>query len=177
MAATDTADVADHVAALPCARVGCGDPATASFAFDASARLVWLDPLTGPNQGAGLLCDRHADRLTAPWGWNLQDRRTPTPRLWADRPAHALVPSPSPVAGVRRAREPRSRPCTATVTATATATESRLPFDEAPAVPTTDGTLARVLDARTPLLARAFEGARSPHRRADAEAEPDAPRS
>jgi Protein of unknown function (DUF3499) len=173
MAATDTTDVGGHLAALPCARVGCSEPATASFAFDASSCLVWLDPLTGPNQGAGLLCDRHADRLTPPWGWNLQDRRTPTPRLWADRPARQHVPAspPDAIAGVRRAREPRARPCTAA------GTETRLPFDEALPAPPADRTLARVLDARTPLLARAFEGARYPHRRDETQNGPDASRS
>jgi hypothetical protein len=143
---------------LPCARIGCRDRATASFAFDASSGLVWLDPLTAPNQGAGLLCDRHADRLTPPRGWNLQDRRGPAPHLWAERPVPATIPR----AVARRERAPRSRPCTATTTVTA------LPFDgnvlADPSSPT-DVSLERVLEARTPLLARAFEAARYPRRR------------
>ncbi|HEX9504662.1 MAG TPA: DUF3499 family protein [Acidimicrobiia bacterium] len=133
-----------------CARLGCGAAASSSFSFDASVSLVWLDPLIGPNQGAGLLCDTHADRMTPPRGWNLQDRRGPTPRLWAERPAE-----PTRVV-TRRERARRSRPRPAA---------APLPFDDdarwSPrARPGPD--LDQVLDARTPLLARAFEAARKP---------------
>jgi hypothetical protein len=135
-----------------CARVGCSAPASASFSFDATVSLVWLDVMTGPNQGAGLLCDTHADRMTPPRGWNLQDRRGPTPRLWVERPPTDVTQS-----AIRRERVARSRP---------RATTAPLPFDDderwSPrARPGPD--LDHLLDARTPLLARAFEAAREPH--------------
>ncbi|MFI5053832.1 MAG: DUF3499 family protein [Acidimicrobiia bacterium] len=139
---------------LPCARVGCSAPAVAAFAFDAAESLVWLDPLAGPGQGAGLLCEFHADRLTPPRGWNLQDRRGPTPRLWAERPPSAL-----PLVVNRRERRARSRPHATPAVL--------LPFDEEPpgspsARP--DPGLDHVLDAHTPLLARAFAAARHEQR-------------
>jgi hypothetical protein len=58
-----------------CARFGCSAVAVATFTFDSEARTVWLDtPLDG-NARAGELCSRHADALTPPRGWRLDDRR------------------------------------------------------------------------------------------------------
>jgi hypothetical protein len=132
---------------MRCSRVGCGGAAVASFCFDGRAALVWLDPLDPDNGvGAGVLCARHADALTPPRGWHLQDRRVPTPRLWDDRPA-----PPEP------ARQPRA--AIVGVHVEAESETPPLPFDETPpdARPTP---VAALLDARTPLLARAFAGVR-----------------
>jgi hypothetical protein len=149
------------------------------FAFDARESLVWLDPIATPGRGAGMLCERHADRLSPPRGWNLLDRRGPEFRLWTGRvasPAH----SPRRERPVRRpgAEPARSRPRPQPGPA--------LPFD-APTPPEPahrSGTepavvaavaegprtwsphdrpgpeFAHVLDARTPMLARAFDAAR-----------------
>jgi Protein of unknown function (DUF3499) len=58
-----------------CARFGCSAVAVATFTFDSDARTVWLDtPLDG-NARAGELCSRHANALTPPRGWQLEDRR------------------------------------------------------------------------------------------------------
>ena len=58
-----------------CARFGCSAIAVATFTFDAQARTVWLDtPLDG-NARAGELCSKHARALTPPRGWQLEDRR------------------------------------------------------------------------------------------------------
>lgn len=157
-----------------CSRLGCDEPAVAVFAFDARERLVWLDPLGGGGRGAGVLCGRHADRMSPPFGWNLLDRRGTESRLWIGRSAAATPPPPAR----RRERTPRVRPCAPT--------GPRLPFETVvarepePVVvrtpdPAADRTaertawsphdrpgpeLGHVLDARTPLLARAFEAAR-----------------
>jgi Protein of unknown function (DUF3499) len=140
--------------AMRCSRVGCGATAVASFCFDGRAALVWLDPLDpARGTGAGVLCARHADTLTPPRGWHLQDRRVASPRLWDDRPR----PAPPP---------PRPRPVRAARPALGEAVAVR--HDEAPpdmlpleretlASPTP---LAELLDARTPLLARAFGSVR-----------------
>lgn len=50
--------------------------------MDHDALLVWVDanPSVDPAR-AGSLCRRHADALTAPRGWTLDDRRDPVPRL------------------------------------------------------------------------------------------------
>jgi hypothetical protein len=151
-----------------CSRLGCDEPAVAVFAFDARECLVWLDPLGPGGRGAGLLCGLHADRMSPPRGWNLLDRREVESRLWMGR-ANAVAPTP---ASRRRERAPRTRPCAPTGV--------HLPFDtapvrepEAPVVRTPEPArpswsprdrpgpeLEHVLDARTPLLARAFEAAR-----------------
>jgi len=135
---------------MRCSRVGCGGTAVASFCFDGRAALVWLD-LLDPDHGvgAGVLCARHADALTPPRGWHLQDRRVPTPRLWDDRPPlEARAPLPrATVAGAGAVAQEDTPP------------PSPLPFDEtAPDAHPTP--LATLLDARTPLLARAFAAVR-----------------
>jgi hypothetical protein len=151
-----------------CSRVDCCELAVALFAFDASECLVWLDPISTPGRGAGVLCERHADRLSPPRGWNLLDRRASESRLWTGRVAttSARATPHTP----RRERTARARACPPS--------GPRLPFDtiddERPTatvpdpVPTAwsphgrpDPELEHVLDARTPLLARAFEAARS----------------
>lgn len=152
----------------------------AVFAFDARECLVWLDPLGDGGRGAGVLCDAHADRMSPPRGWNLLDRRAVESRLWLGR-AVTSASAPVYVTPTTRRREhtPRSRALSAP--------GPLLPFDapNAPDAPVTlepeaptrapAPTPARtswsphdrpgpefehVLDARTPLLARAFESSR-----------------
>ena len=157
---------------MRCSRVGCGGHAVASFCFDGRAALVWLDPLDPERgMGAGVLCARHADSLTPPRGWNLQDRRTGAPRLWAERPAVAVAtavakPSPAHRSGGRRAPVPDGERAAARRYPPHT---DPLPFGE-PAlvgserVPdhrsgTEPADVDDLLDARTPMLARAFAAA------------------
>jgi hypothetical protein len=157
--ATETTGTEAPQRTQPCARVGCNAPAVASFSFEASTCLVWLDLVSESTPGAGLLCTLHADRLTPPRGWNLQDRRSPTPRLWADRPL-----TPAPPRAARPERTPRSRPRAAPAALPFAASRDDVDPKAAenatgwPPRPRAD--IDRVLDARSPLLARAFEGAR-----------------
>jgi hypothetical protein len=145
--------------ATTCSRLGCNERAVAVFAFDARECLVWLDPLGGQGRGAGMLCELHADRMSPPRGWNLLDRRSAESRLWIGRTAMTTAPLPS-----RRTVTTRPRECPTPNPA--------LPFD-APAAREAEPTRPRwsphdrpgpdfehVLDARTPMLARAFEGSR-----------------
>ena len=150
-----------------CSRIECGEPAAAQFAFDAMASLVWLDPVDDIAVHAGYLCADHAEALTAPLHWTLQDRRARAPRLWADRPAG----STRPVSVPRTAR--RARKCAPSASALPELPPS-LPFslpanveavvdEDAPRWSMRnwpDPELDRLLDARTPLLARAFQAAR-----------------
>ena len=151
-----------------CSRVDCGEPAAAVFGFDAGAALVWLDPFDGKAKGAGMLCAEHADSLTPMRGWNLQDRRVRAPRLWAERP-RVVTPARS---APRRARRPRHQ---AIEPSPPTEQTDALPFSaraDTEAEIETNGTSAngadpgatdldRLLDARTPLLAHAFQSART----------------
>jgi hypothetical protein len=147
--------------------LGCDTPATAVFAFDARECLVWLDPLGSGGRGAGVLCGPHADRMSPPRGWNLLDRRDVESRLWIGRTSVAAAP---PTPARRRERAPRTRPCAPA--------GPRLPFETTAHDPDPPARapeparapwsphdrpgpeLEHVLDARTPLLARAFEAAR-----------------
>lgn len=50
--------------------------------------LFWIAPLsTTPYDGQSVLCLRHADAMTVPRGWMLDDRREEIPRLFMPRPA------------------------------------------------------------------------------------------
>jgi hypothetical protein len=170
---------------MRCSRVGCGGHAVASFCFDGRAALVWLDPLD-PDRGvgAGVLCARHADTLTPPRGWHLQDRRTRTPSLWVDRPtvtdtslpatrltatplpatplpAHPAVVAPerNPDAAAARVVAPHTDPLPFPTEVTVSTAPAR---PEPRYVATADpSNLDELLDARSPLLARAFAAAGS----------------
>lgn len=65
--------------------VRCGAPAGIKMAFAYQARLVWLEDLTQPVvPGLGYaMCEVHADRVSAPVGWSLLDRRRPVRPLFA----------------------------------------------------------------------------------------------
>lgn len=79
-----------------CARPGCGEPATATLTYDYSARTSWLDPLAGERHPMRYdLCAAHADALSVPRGWTLDDRRGPeraSDRQPAASPRGALAP-------------------------------------------------------------------------------------
>jgi hypothetical protein len=155
-----------------CSRVDCAEPAVAVFGFDAGAALVWLDPFDGRAKGAGMLCAEHADTLTPLRGWTLRDRRVRAPRLWADRPR---ITTPASRSGTDPARPATRRPRAPSVPARSRRPFHRpeqtdpLPFDGQPVAETVDVTthfddaadFERLLDARSPLLTRAFQAART----------------
>lgn len=58
-----------------CGRPGCNEPATATFTFSSRHQSVWLHHLDQTSASAGHLCQRHADSLAPPRGWELHDRR------------------------------------------------------------------------------------------------------
>ena len=89
-----------------CGRPGCSGPATATFTFDATRCVVWLNPLSDGTARAGDLCTRHADALAPPQGWDRVDRRVPRPVELAVAPA---LPSPL-TADVGRAEPGRAEP-------------------------------------------------------------------
>jgi hypothetical protein len=145
--------------------------------------VAWLAPL---GDGAGsLLCQRHAEGFAVPRGWWLNDRRQDATLFTAQSAAEPVEKS----APARTRR--RRRPVVAAAPAAEPLDES-LPLDaETPAVvvvPVVEpvvvehgwaqraasmGDLDGLLDARTPLLARAFRqpgtaGERPPHAAGDA---------
>jgi len=62
--------------ARQCTRQGCVHVATVTLSYQYSRSMVWLDELTPEREPHSYdLCDQHADRLTAPYGWHREDRR------------------------------------------------------------------------------------------------------
>lgn len=61
-----------------CARPACGGAAVATLAYDYGSRVVWLGPLADQAHPATHdLCPIHAERLSAPQGWTVEDHRGP----------------------------------------------------------------------------------------------------
>ena len=126
-----------------CARPGCGSTAAATLRFLPTQREAWLVDLDqSAARTEGDLCARHAAGLVLPRGWNLHDERT-RPNLVAVPTHEPSAPSRQPKRTAKRA-QPRVAP----------EPEPELPL-ESP-TNTANEELAEVLDARTPLLRRAF---------------------
>lgn len=146
--------------------------------------VFWIDILPDPpDDGAAVLCLRHADSMVVPRGWTLDDLRDPDLHLF--RP-----PRPAPTPRARAPRVPRERaaaeqlrldhtvdppPPTAVVpngadgddlVAAELEVESavRTTVESGPWTPTFDEAddLDGLLSARSPLLSRAFRTAERP---------------
>ena len=60
-----------------CARPGCNLAASATLCYHYAERTVWLEPLLVEAHPANHdLCANHANRLSPPKGWRLEDRRS-----------------------------------------------------------------------------------------------------
>ncbi|MEP7045238.1 MAG: DUF3499 family protein [Ilumatobacteraceae bacterium] len=159
-----------------CERPGCSQVAEMTYGFDAEHLMVWIDAYETVNiDRTGVLCRRHADAMVVPLGWMLDDRRDPMPRLFRT-PAQPTVMAP------RQRRQSRHRDDTGQLElgADVMLDAAEAPVDvavESPAVlavetvpaaesevlpwkPMFDQTddLDGLLEARSPLLARAFGG-------------------
>lgn len=83
-----------------CERPGCAAPAEVSYGIDNSALLVWVDNRPIPERElAGRLCRRHADAISVPRGWTVDDRRQAVPQLFRQ----ADMPQAEPVKKTKRA--------------------------------------------------------------------------
>ena len=140
-----------------------------TYGFDADHLMVWIDAYERVNTDrAGVLCRRHADAMVVPLGWMLDDRRDPVPTLFK-------APAQTTPAAPRQRRVPRHhRDDTEQlelvndvvvvelddVVATATVPDPPTEGEVLPWKPTFDQTddLDGLLEARGPLLARAFGG-------------------
>ena len=141
-----------------------------TYGFDAEHLMVWIDSYDRvPTDRAGVLCRRHADAMVVPLGWMLDDRRDPIPRLFK-APAQTTTVAP------RRRRSPsHQRDETEQLELSADQTfgeqddgDDADPYADPPVAeaavlpwkPTFDQTddLDGLLEARGPLLARAFGG-------------------
>ncbi len=83
-----------------CERPGCAAPAEVSYGIDNSALLVWVDNRPIPERElAGRLCRRHADAISVPRGWTIDDRRLAVPQLFRQ----VDMPPAEPVKKLKRA--------------------------------------------------------------------------
>jgi hypothetical protein len=147
-----------------CARAGCGAPAATTLRFQPTLRQAWLVDLDeSAARTHGDLCHRHAASLVLPRGWELHDERTDASSREGDRPPAEGADESSP----RRVRVRRRAPANGSQPDPA---PSRLPGFEPVIVPPNghaateteedDDALNAILDARTPLLRRAFRNSR-----------------
>jgi hypothetical protein len=156
-----------------CARPGCGAPATATLRFQPTLRQAWLVDLDeSASRTQGDLCGRHAAALVLPRGWELHDERSGGPRLVETTPVES--PAPGRRVRVRRRaaeREPVEAPdrlpgfepdeSEADVeAASARSVPAQFGANDADDAEGDDTALNAILDARTPLLQRAFRNAK-----------------
>ena len=74
--------------ARQCSRTGCSETATVTLTYQYAQSQVWLDVLAPERDPHAYdLCERHADRLTAPQGWQVRDRRHAMAAAAAPAPA------------------------------------------------------------------------------------------
>jgi len=59
-----------------CSRSGCSDAAAVTLSYHYGQSQVWIDRLS-PEREPHMydMCDRHAERMSVPRGWHLDDRR------------------------------------------------------------------------------------------------------
>ena len=161
-----------------CARPGCGAPAAATLRFQSTQRQAWLVELDeNAARTQGDLCRRHAAALVLPRGWELHDDAPGAAHVRAARRQRDSRRERSPSQSGRgarlepvvdsRTRQPRtgsgpragSAECRARdADAAARARPQFGPNDEDD--PDVEEALGEILDARTPLLQRAFRNAK-----------------
>ncbi|MEY2400380.1 MAG: hypothetical protein QOJ08_491 [Ilumatobacteraceae bacterium] len=140
-----------------------------TYGFDADHLMVWIDAYERVNTDrAGVLCRRHADAMVVPLGWMLDDRRDPVPRLFK-APAQPTTPPQRRQRTYRHHDDTEQLELVAevavadpedTITDIAVSTDVPSENEVLPWKPTFDQTddLDGLLEARGPLLARAFGG-------------------
>jgi hypothetical protein len=90
-----------------CARPGCGAPASVTLRFQPTQRQAWLVELDEHSaRTQGDLCNRHAESLVLPRGWELHDERIEAP----DADGNSPVAKNTNGKGVRRVRVRRKVP-------------------------------------------------------------------
>jgi hypothetical protein len=64
------------IATRQCSRTGCSDAAAVTLTYDYRQSQVWIDRLAPERNPHDYdMCDHHAERLSVPRGWHLDDRR------------------------------------------------------------------------------------------------------
>jgi hypothetical protein len=75
-----------------CAKPGCNASASATLTYDYTGRTAWLESLDAEAHPMQYdLCRDHADHLTVPQGWALQDRRVRFPAALSHTTSHTAA--------------------------------------------------------------------------------------
>jgi len=162
-----------------CERPGCTQPAEVLYGMSATTLTVWLDAYDEALAArVGALCRQHADAMVVPRGWSLEDRREAAPPLFRAESATKAAATPTP-AKARRRRPRRQASGDDTGQLELVPTEqsrptpapdgqgSAEPVDPTPFSPwrpkfDENDDLDGLLQARSPLLSRAFRGQSPP---------------
>jgi Protein of unknown function (DUF3499) len=150
-----------------CARPGCGAPATATLRFQSTQRQAWLVELDeNAARTQGDLCPRHAAALVLPRGWVLHDERAPVG--WSPvangttaenvETREGTEPIAEPVSDPAPVPEPEPEPAASAEPAPRGVPAQFGPNDDDDS--DVEEALGEILDARTPLLQRAFRNAK-----------------
>ena len=77
-------DIVPSMSSRTCAKPGCHTSASATLTYDYASRTAWVEHLNDEAHPMRYdLCSDHADTLTVPVGWALQDRRVRYPSALA----------------------------------------------------------------------------------------------
>jgi hypothetical protein len=135
-----------------CARAGCSAPAVATLRFQPTERRAWLAELDdSAARSQGDLCARHAAALVLPRGWELYDERPLVAAGGAAPPRE-----PTPIEAVEVVDETADDTAAIDIANGNGAAGPVLGADD----DAVDEALDSILDARTPLLRRAFRNSR-----------------
>ena len=100
--------------AKSCERPGCSEPGVVACTFDRASLTVVLTHFIGElNDGSyNVMCTRHADILTVPKGWTIDDRREDPPRLFAapGKKPNKSEKSKDATSSIARRRKSRTAP-------------------------------------------------------------------
>ena len=85
-----------------CSKVACAREAVATLTYDYGDQMAVLGPLAAHREPhAHDLCAIHAERLSAPKGWQVVRHSTMRAEAHAPTPVHAPTPTPAPAAPPR----------------------------------------------------------------------------
>ena len=77
-------DIVPAMSSRTCAKPSCSTSASATLTYDYASRTAWVELLNDEAHPMRYdLCADHADALTVPNGWALQDRRVRYPSALA----------------------------------------------------------------------------------------------